>query len=202
MANYQVKDRLYHQAKKDQYFSRAAYKLLELQKKYRFIKKGSSVLDLGCSPGAWSQVACQLVGPKGQVTGSDLIALPKENLQKLPKQFEFIAGDINDPKLQDRLAQGSKFTVVLSDMAPKLSGIKDRDQMACLELLESAQGLVLKVLNPGGTFICKFFPGAAFQDIQRNLQPYFQKTKVLNLEATRKTSKEQYLYATGFKSSH
>ncbi len=201
--SYNRKDHLYQKAKSEGYRSRAAYKLKELQQKYRFIQPGFSVLDLGCWPGGWLQVAGELVTPSGVAAGVDL--QPLEDLAQLQNEspaIKFVAGDARDAPVQQQLFAfaGGKFDVVLSDMSPKLSGISEVDRSAAVGLAELALAISKKCLKTGGVLVIKVFKGNETEEFYRKLlQPAFEKTVRVELDATRKTSNEFYLFARNFK---
>jgi len=176
------------------YRSRASFKLLEIQKRDRLIRPGMTIIDLGAAPGGWSQVAAQLTGSRGQVIASDL--LPMEPLE----QVEFIQGDFSDVAVLERIlaaAGEDGVDLVISDMAPNLSGMKDIDQPRMLELAELALELAGSVLKPGGGLLVKAFQGAGLENFQRELRNRFLTVKVRKPQASRARSAELYLLAEG-----
>lgn len=197
MPAYQRKDRYYRKAKDEGLRSRAAYKLMEINQRFKVLPKGALVIDLGCSPGSWSQMAAKTIGPFGQVIGIDL-----EPLQPLgERNVMFIQGDIREEKTIHRLFSelGRKVDVVLSDMAPHLSGIKFQDQYNSYELANQAFQTCKKVLREGGDFVVKIFPGDELETLKDDLKTHFGQIKTFIPDATRKTSTEIYLVGKSFK---
>ena len=198
MARYQRKDHLHQKAKKEGLRSRAAYKLEEVQKQFRILEKGHRVLDLGCWPGGWMEVAVRLVGGKGQVVGIDLAEvdppLPQPNATAL-------VGDLEAEDTPARLLEalgGASANVVLSDAAPKLTGVRETDRANEERLLEAIEALLPRILEPGGAFVVKVLEGPEAQAIVKRVQGSFAKAKTVKLQSTRKGSTEKYLVARGF----
>ncbi|MCR9094453.1 MAG: RlmE family RNA methyltransferase [bacterium] len=199
MARYQRKDHLHQKAKKEGLRSRAAYKLEEIQKQFRILEKGHRVLDLGCWPGGWMEVAVRLVGGNGVVVGIDLAEvdppLPQPNAKAL-------VGDLEAEDTPARLLEaigGEPADVVLSDAAPKLTGVRETDRANEERLLEAIESLLPKVLAPGGSFVVKVLEGPEAQTIVKRVQDSFAKAKTVKLQSTRKGSTEKYLVARGFR---
>lgn len=190
--NYEKKDFYHRKAKEEGFLARSAYKLQEIQKKFKLIKSGAKVLDLGCAPGAWVQVALPLVGHNGLVVGIDLEAVELKHAQ-----FRFIHGDAF--KLEPADLPEGPFEVVLSDMAPKTSGVKIRDQARSAELCLHALAVAQKHLKPGGALVVKLFEGGDAQAVRNEIQKNFQMLKPFKPESTRQASVEMYLVATGKK---
>ena len=190
------KDAYYKKAKEEGYKSRAAYKLIELNKKFNIIKKGNRVLDCGAAPGGWSQVALSLVGANGFVLACDLEKI--EGI-KAPN-FTFIHGNMLEEQIIKELTAFSPegFNVVLSDMAPKTSGIKVKDHAESLELATVALDTARKTLKEGGSFLVKLFDGEDRPAYVKAVEKYFRKVKMLRPDATRKASFEVYIFACGF----
>lgn len=184
------------QARREGYRSRACYKLLELQEKDKLIRPGMTVLDLGSAPGGWSQVAIGLVGASGKVIASDI--LPMEQLEGVT----FIQGDFTEqPVLQqilDALA-GERVDVVISDMAPNMSGVHAVDQPRAMYLVELALDMARQVLAPGGTFVTKLFHGEGFDQVFAQAKDSFQKVLTRKPRASRARSSEVYLVAKAFR---
>ena len=197
---YERKDALHQRAKREGYRSRAAYKLLELQKRARILKRGQAVVDLGAWPGGWLQVAADLVGPSGRVIGVD-----KAEIDPLPvSQVSAVRDDVTDPECALRLAAllGRKADVVLSDLAPKLTGIAPRDAAQSEALAEATRAAAVALLAPGGTLVTKTLGGREGEAARAALRPLFGSVRQLGLDATRKGSSELYLVATGFRGNN
>jgi 23S rRNA (uridine2552-2'-O)-methyltransferase len=191
-----VNDPFVKQAQIDGYRSRSAYKLIELNEKDRLIKPNMRILDLGSAPGGWSQVAGRLVGRKGRVLATDILPMdPVPNV-------DFIQGDFTDEKvveqLLDWLGEG-KFDLIISDIAPNLSGIDSADQAGSMYLLELALDTVRKTLAPGATFVAKMFQGSGSDEYMKELRKHFEKVLIRKPAASRKESREVYIVAKGFK---
>lgn len=183
-------------AQQEGYRSRAAYKLLELQEKDKLFKPGMVVVDLGAAPGGWSQVAVKLVGKKGRVIALDI--LPMDEVPGV----DFIQGDFReDEVLKQLLAQIQNLPVdiVISDMAPNLSGMSGIDQPRVMFLAELALDLAKQVLKPGGTFLLKLFHGAEFDAFLLALRKLFSKVMVRKPPASKSKSAEIYLVAKDYK---
>lgn len=191
---YQRKDAFHARAKAEGYRSRAAYKLQDLARRYQLIKRGDHVVELGAWPGGWLQVASELVGPRGRVLGVDLVAI--EPLGRA--NVETLVGDATDPAVVATLRErcGGRVDVVLSDMAPKLSGIRDRDIARSTALAESAVAAAEALLGPGGRLLMKVFTGADAEALALARRA-FAAVKLTKPEASRKESAEMYLIATG-----
>lgn len=195
---YERKDRYYKKAKEAGYRSRAAFKLIDLNRKFHLFKDGMVVIDLGCAPGSWVQVISQAVGPFGKVIGLDIEPLPP-----FPeKNVTFIQGDIREEGTRQLLLTelGRKVDLIVSDMAPHLSGIRFQDHYNSYELAEQAFKLCRMILREGGSFVVKIFPGEELEQFKLNLKSSFSQIKAHIPEATRKTSTEIYLMAKGFQS--
>ena len=195
-SKYNRKDHLYHKAKESGYRSRAAYKLIEIQTVYGIIPKGGRVLDVGAWPGGWSQVALEYVGRDGAVTGIDLQEVePLED-----DRCALLVGDASDldTLLGDDKAQ---FDCVISDMSPKLTGIKEADQAGTVACAELALYVAEQFLKEGGSFAAKVFKGGDVETFVKNARPMFNKLIRTELKSTRKTSNEFYVIGLGFKRS-
>lgn len=183
------------QALREGYRSRACYKLLEIQEKDRLIRPGMMVLDLGSAPGGWSQVVEPLVGDHGRVVASDI--LPMDSLAGV----EFIQGDFTEDAVFERIlsALGSRpVDLVVSDMAPNMSGMATVDQPRAMYLVELALDMACKVLAPGGALVAKVFQGEGFDPVFREAQGAFSKVMTRKPKASRPRSREVYLVAQGF----
>lgn len=164
----------------------------EIQQKYRLIKKGHKILDLGCSPGSWLAYAGRLTGNKGRVIGIDL----KPVKIQVPPHVKIMTTDVFD---LDAESLGNDFEVVLSDMAPATTGHKAVDAARSLNLCEVALGIAQKILRPQGSFVCKIFQGSDFNRFIDSVRTDFKTQKIFKPRSSRKASKEIYIIGTGFK---
>jgi 23S rRNA (uridine2552-2'-O)-methyltransferase len=190
------RDPYVQRAQRDGYRSRACYKLLELQQKDKLIKPGMTVIDLGSAPGGWSQVAAKLVGRKGRVIASDI--LPMDSLEDV----EFIQGDFTEEAVFEHImaATGDQpVDLVISDLAPNMSGMSAVDQPRSMYLVELALDLARQVLRPGGAFICKVFHGEGFDELLRDARRSFGKVLTRKPAASRARSREVYLVARDYR---
>ena len=190
------KDQYVQQSQKEGYRSRAAYKLLQIQEKDKLIKPGMSVVDLGSAPGGWSQVARQFVGSKGKVIALDI--LPMDQLAHV----NFIQGDFQEDSVLEELLKvvnNKPVDLVISDMAPNVTGMKAVDQPKSMYLLELAVDLADQVLKPNGSLLMKVFQGEGFQELMAELRQRYQKVITRKPDASRSRSSEVYLLAKGFK---
>jgi len=197
---YDRKDHFHQRAKREGYRSRAAFKLLEIQQSQRLLRPGQRVIDLGCWPGGWLQVAAQAVGPKGRIVGVDLAAIdpPLEN----ENVFAFCF-DLTQPRVIEELIGqlGGPADVVLSDAAPKLTGIRAADQAREGALLEGVEALLGGVLRAGGTLLLKILDGPDAALVDRRLRGEFETAKTIKPKASRRGSSERYLLGRGYKGS-
>jgi len=194
----QLNDPYVVQAKREGYRSRAAYKLIELDDKYRFLKVGMTVVDLGAAPGGWSQIAARRVGAvngKGKVIAIDLLEMP-EIAGVSFAQLDFLDSDAPE-KLIAMMGGGAD--VVMSDMAANTTGHRKTDQLRILGLVESAAAFACEVLNPGGTFLAKAFQSGADADLLAQLKRDFASVRHVKPAASRQDSSERYVLATGFR---
>jgi len=194
--SYNPQDRYFKKAKQEGYRSRAAYKLLELQQRYRLLKAGDGVVDLGAAPGGWLQVAAKIVGPNGKVIGVDL-----QSIQPLPERnVILLSGDIRSEEIQRRIKEliGGPAHCVLSDMAPNLSGIRDADMARCLELNRIALAVAHQLLRPGGALLVKSFISEDLQLFSAELKQHFSAVQRTKPEATRQGSSEFYFLAKDY----
>ena len=183
-------------AQKEGYRSRACYKLLELQQRDRLIRPGMTVVDLGCAPGGWSQVAVEQVGHKGRVIASDI--LPMDNLAGV----EFILGDFTEDDIFAQILRAIgevPVDLVISDMAPNMSGVSAVDQPRSMYLVELAVDMARRVLTPGGSFVAKVFHGEGFDELFRDVRDSFDKVLTRKPKASRPRSREVYLVAKDFR---
>lgn len=193
---FKVKDHYFKKAKKEQFFARSIYKLEEIDKKYSVLNKGDIVLDLGYFPGSWAQYTSKVVGKSGLVVGSDIQPI-NEKLLKLDniKLFEKDVFNIDGP---EDLELDKAFDCVLSDMAPKTTGIKDVDQARSLDLVEKTFSLLPKVLKVGGNFVIKVFDGHDAQVYLKSQKDRFGQFKYLKPKSTRSVSKEFFVIGKDF----
>ena len=194
---YKPNDAYYKKAKREGYRSRAAYKLIELQQRFRLIKAGDRVVDLGAAPGGWLQIAANYVGASGRIVGVDLQAIDALGARPIT----LIQGDITDSAVQQKITEilGGPAHCVLSDLAPRLSGIRDADTARCLELNQTALKVAARLLRPGGTLLVKSFVNQELQSFTWELKKYFLSVQRTRPEATRQASSELYFCATGFR---
>jgi 23S rRNA (uridine2552-2'-O)-methyltransferase len=191
-----VNDPYVKQAQKDGYRSRASYKLLQLNEKDRLLQPGMLVVDLGSAPGGWSQVAGNLVGARGKVVATDI--LPMEPV----KNVEFVQGDFREDAVLEQilaLLGNRKPDLIISDLAPNISGIAMSDQAASMYLVELALELARQVLKSKGTFVAKVFQGAGSEAYLKELRRSFEKLMIRKPAASRPKSNEVYVVARGFK---
>jgi 23S rRNA (uridine2552-2'-O)-methyltransferase len=193
---YKPHDHYFKKAKQKGYRSRAAYKLLELHQRFRLMKPGGSVVDLGAAPGGWLQVAAETVGPSGKVIGVDL--QPIADFRQ--PNIILLQGDITIIETHAKIKEslGGLAHCVLSDMAPKLSGIRDADVARCLELNRAALAVATQLLRPGGALLVKSFVSDELQPFTMELKKVFSAVQRTRPEATRQGSSELYLLAKGF----
>lgn len=191
----QLNDPYVHAAKSKGYRSRAAFKLIELDSKFHFLKKGARVLDLGAAPGGWTQVAAQRIGETGHIVAIDIL-----EMEPMPG-VEIFHADLTDPEIPAQLKQALRGAadVVLSDMAASTTGHRATDHLRTIALLEAAIDLAEDVLKPGGIFIGKAFQGGATGDLLARIKKSFRDVKHVKPPASRAESVELYLIAQGFK---
>lgn len=190
------KDYYYKKAKREKYRSRAAYKLKQLNGKFKIIKKGNKVLDLGAAPGGWMQVLREFVGGDGFVLGVDLneIRPPKTD------NVVTIKGDFTTPEVVEQIKEKiEKADVVVSDASPDISGVWDIDHIRSVELSRSALSLAKDVLKPGGNFLIKVFQGSEVDDYFREVKEAFNYAKRTKPKASRDKSAEIYIVGKGLK---
>ena len=196
----QLNDPYVVEAKKQGYRNRAAFKLIELDNRFQFLAKGSSVLDLGAAPGGWSQVAAERTnsfgkdGKKGRVIGLDI-----KEIEAIPG-VEFLQGDLLDAAASTRLLNlmDGSIDIVLSDMAAGATGHSATDHLRIMVLLEAAIDFAVQVLAPGGTFVGKVFKGGTENDVLAQLKRDFKSVRHAKPPASRNESSESYVIAQGF----
>lgn len=189
-------DQYVQQAQRDGYRSRASYKLLEIQARDRLLKPGMSVIDLGSAPGGWCQVIADIVGMKGRVVAVDL--LPMDPVAGV----EFIQGDFTEDEILEQmlaLFENSKAGLVVSDMAPNISGIKSADTIKSIYLAELGLDLCDRLLEPGGAFLVKVFQGEGFDQFHKDMKTVFSKVTTRKPKASRPKSREMYLLGAGYR---
>ena len=183
------------EAKAKGYRSRAAFKLVELDDKFRFLKPGARVLDLGAAPGGWSQVAAKKVGARGAVVAADIL-----EIAMLP-EVTTLRLDLSEPEAQPKLemALGGLADVVLSDMAASTTGHRATDHLRTIVLLEAALDIAAATLKPGGAFIGKVFQGGTTGELLTRIKTMFREVKHVKPRASRANSVEVYLVALGYR---
>ena len=191
-----VKDDYVKQSVKDGYRSRAVYKLLELNDKSQFLKKGQTIVDLGAAPGGWLQVASKIAREKGLVIGLDLLPIdPIVDVKTIEGDFR----EDNVLKILENTLNGEKVDVVLSDMAPNLSGVTAVDQPRAIYLCELAVEFALNHLKPGGWLVVKVFQGEGFEEFLKQVRQHFGTVSMKKPKASRPKSREMYLVAGNLK---
>lgn len=194
--NEHVSDPYVKQAQIDGYRSRASYKLIEILDKDRLLSNQGAVLDLGSAPGGWSQVVADRMQSKGKIIASDI--LPMDSIADV----HFIQGDFTEQSVYDEIItalDGSAVDLVMSDMAPNLSGIDATDQAASMYLVELALDIARNTLKPGGSFLAKVFQGEGYETYVTDLRSSFDKVLVRKPKASRPRSREVYLVGKGFR---
>ena len=184
------------QAQKDGYRSRASYKLLEIQEKDRLIRPGMSVIDLGAAPGGWSQVTSRLIGGQGRLIASDIL-----EMDSIP-DVTFIQGDFTHDEVLQQILEAvgdSHVDLVISDMAPNMSGTPEVDMPRAMFLCELALDLATRVLKPGGDFLIKIIQGEGYDMYLKDVRTKFDKVQMRKPSSSRDRSREQYLLGKGFK---
>lgn len=180
----------------DGYRSRASYKLIEIDDKYKLIRPGIKAIDLGAAPGGWTQVLVERAGSSAKLLATDI--LPMDAIAEVT----FIQGDFSEEAVFDRLMhemEGQPLDLVLSDMAPNLSGIKGVDQPRSMLLIELAMDIAIKTLRPGGAFLTKVFHGEGFDQLMRDARLHFDKVNTVKPAASRSRSSETYLLCRDFR---
>jgi 23S rRNA (uridine2552-2'-O)-methyltransferase len=197
VATYERKDHFHQRAKREGFRSRAAYKLAELQRAHQLLRPGQRVVDIGCWPGGWLQVASAAVGPSGRVVGIDLAAIdpPLEN-----ENVVALCGDIAADGAGEEIlaALGEPAEVLLSDAAPKLTGVRAVDRAREESLLAAVEVRVPQLLRPGGALLLKILEGPEAQAIDRRLRACFERAKTVRTSASRRGTTERYLLARGY----
>jgi 23S rRNA (uridine2552-2'-O)-methyltransferase len=190
------REHFYKQAKRVGYRARSAYKLKQIQNKFKILEKGNTVVDLGAAPGGWSQVAKQIIGENGIIVGIDLLPI------KPIEGITFLKGDLIQEETIEYLMdflQAKKADVVLSDMSPDISGNYSIDQARSMYLCQQALKTVGLILKQNGNFLCKVFSGEELQDFIYTLKENFSSVKIYSPPASRKSSSEVYVISKSFK---
>jgi 23S rRNA (uridine2552-2'-O)-methyltransferase len=192
----QARDPFVRRAQAEGWRSRAAFKLMEIDERDRLLRRGAVVLDLGAAPGGWCQVATGKVGPAGLVIAVDM-------LQMEPiAGVHYIQGDFSDERTAERIDEalgGRKADLVLSDMAPNISGNWSVDQPRSMQLAELALDGALRVLKPGGGLVIKVFQGEGFEELTRAVRAHFGSVRIRKPTASRSESREMYLVAGNYR---
>jgi 23S rRNA (uridine2552-2'-O)-methyltransferase len=190
------REHYYRMAKSVGYRSRASFKLKELDKRYRLLRRGGVVVDLGAAPGGWLQVARERVGDAGFVLGVDLHQIAKVQYENVDTLVADITDEATRELILKRLPMSA--TIVISDAAPKISGVWDVDHALSIELARAALAIAGAVLTPGGKFLAKVFQGEFFSDFVSDVKTKFSFVKISKPAASRKGSAEAYIIAKGF----
>ena len=195
------KEHYYKLAKKQNYRSRASYKLKQLDKKYKLLKEDYKVVDLGAAPGGWSQVVCDVIGEEGR---GIVVAVDLEYIKPIDHEaFIAVKGDFTTEEIQNTITEiiDSKADVILSDASPKLCGIKDIDNFRSYDLATAVMNISDNILKKDGNLIMKAFQGEAYQELINNLKKRFRTVKTTKPNSSRKRSSEMYVIARGFRGS-
>lgn len=193
-----IKDHYFHKAKRNGYVARSAYKLEEIDKKHRIISKGNFVLDLGCSPGSWLQYTSRKVGEEGEVLGVDLQPVS----HSLPAHVRVLQADIFELMAKDLEISGGMVDVILSDMAPKTSGIRATDAQRSYALNQHVLQLAYELLRPQGILLVKAFQGAPLGELRNAFRNSFAKVKLCKPKSSRAESVEIFLLGMGKKQNN
>jgi 23S rRNA (uridine2552-2'-O)-methyltransferase len=187
-------DHYAHRARDEKWLARSVYKLEEIDKKFRLIRKADRLLDLGCYPGSWSQYGISKVGPAGKVMGIDL---SQPDQLSFPN-FTFVQADIFSPEIEERVKKEMGAPdVVMSDLAPRTTGITVTDVSRSMELANRAREIALALLKTKGHFLCKIFEGEDLKAFRSEISLHFNEVRLFRAKAIRKRSKEVYLLGLG-----
>lgn len=193
------KEHYYKLAKKQNYRSRASYKLKQLDKKYGLLKPDYNVVDLGAAPGGWSQVVAEKIGEEGE---GQIISVDLEYIKPIDHEaYTGIKGDFTDPEIQQMVIDliDGKADIILSDASPKLTGIKDIDNFKSYDLAMAVLNITDNILKKDGNLIMKAFQGEAYQELLKKLKKKFRTLKTTKPNSSRKRSSEMYVIARGFR---
>ncbi|WP_432735411.1 RlmE family RNA methyltransferase [Maridesulfovibrio sp. FT414] len=192
----QYRDHYFKRAKKDNYPARSVYKLQELNKRFNLFSKGQNVMDLGAAPGSWTLYAAKMVGEEGRVLGVDI----QSTDTVFPENATFLQADVfeDSPELLAAMDKQLPYDLIISDMAPRTTGVKFTDQANSLELCERARDIVPSRLKHGGHFIVKIFEGPDVKEYTDSLRKMFSKVKSFKPKSSRQESKEIFIVGLGF----
>jgi 23S rRNA (uridine2552-2'-O)-methyltransferase len=193
-----VQDYYFKKAQKENYPARSVYKLEEVQKKYRILKTGDAVLDLGCQPGSWTMYAAKIVGHGGLVVGIDLQAGQKINIAKAAEIVCFHEDIMAEDIVENIKKIRKKFRVILSDIAPRTSGNKWVDQQQSLNLARRVMELAEKLLERGGNLYVKVFEGEDFKEFADSVRKSFKTVKIVKPKSSRRESREVFVLGLEF----
>lgn len=195
--SFKVKDHYYKKAKKEKFLARSIYKLEEIDNKYKVLKRGDKVFDLGYYPGSWTQYTTQVVGDEGKVVGIDIKPVNRQILNI--KNLSLFEKDVFDVKELSELGVNGQFDVMVSDMAPNTTGIRSVDQDRSMNLVEMVFFLLPKFLKPGGNLVVKVFDSNQAQVFLRENRKLFESFHSLKPKSTRSVSKEFFVIGKGYK---
>ena len=200
----QLRDPYVEKAKQENYRCRSAFKLLEMNERFKFLKPGQIVIDCGAAPGSWTQVAVKMTNADGKREDDvgTVLAIDKQPLYPIPGATVLGKMDFTSVKSQDellKLLKGDKADVVLSDMAPSATGVRDLDHDNIITLVYAAVKFALQVIRVDGTFVCKVWDGGKSQQVEQDLARFFKSVRCVRPQATRDESTEKFVLARGFK---
>lgn len=195
--SFKVKDHYFKKAKKENFYARSVYKLEEVDQKFKVLNKNDQVLDLGYHPGSWVQYTAKKVGPQGNVYGIDI--KPVNEKLEISQNVHLWEKDVFSLNSYEDLGCSKPFDVVLSDMAPNTTGIRDVDQIRSLELVEKIIRILPIILKPGGHTVIKIFDSHDAQEFLKTIKGQFSEFKKLKPKSTRSVSKEFFMIGKGYK---
>jgi 23S rRNA (uridine2552-2'-O)-methyltransferase len=197
LMGFKVQDHYFKKAKEDNYLARSAYKLEEINQKYKILEKGDKVFDLGYFPGSWTQYTSKVIGDEGLVVGVDIKPINKKLVNQ--KNLRLFEKDVFDIQELSELGVEGQFDVMISDMAPNTTGIKSVDQDRSLNLVEMVFHLLPKFVRPGGNLVIKVFDSHQAQQYLKQQRPLFDSYNFLKPKSTRSVSKEFFVIGKGYK---